>query len=441
METETREAKKKDGTVAYILEISEITSKVELFSEIKSFVTTINSEDDEKYASLVVAELDKEGKAYKYLSAECLQMNIVKVIKDIMEETYDFKTPISITKRKLKNVKNGEKKNQFTYSIKYIFENYAIPSGEYLYHEGEFIQLYGSIEDRIKNYNFKTKFSIKDFEKEEMYDGQKIIYKENLPSSLVEDTLKMLVSYEMGMSAKDAFITCVGGYAIKCETFGNELDIDFDIEGETPDETDRLFYEKHKDLQTDSFSELMYGINAFELFSKLQRGLSEQTIISACQLVGYKKWYDNTNKAEESGTTNSRTENVPNRKTIENIITMTNRLINFLDRERNLVAFDFPFADNEQSGYSEVISSGMGDCLTKYGIFIIDISNKIPTNETILKAITHYIMAKASKMPIFDEIVKVGIFNPRLNTCYYTFIENIPRSIIKEVKYDLICYR
>lgn len=439
MEVTSRSVPKKDGTVAEILEISEITNKNELYKEIKDFVS--NDDYAEEYVLLKVADLDKEGKGYKYLSVECIQDNIAKAMKQIIEETYNFKNPIFITKRKLKKAKGNEKKNRFEYTLKYIFKDYTIQKGDYLFHENELIQLYGSIDERIKNFKYNIKFSVEKFEEKGRYDGERLSRKENLSRTLIEETVKRLVCYEMGVSAKDTFLTCICGYAVKCETFDNELDIDIEIKGNTPDETDRLFYEKHKDLQTDAFSELMYGINVFELFSKLKRGLSEETIISACQLVGYKQWYDDAEKAESMEISNSRTENVPNTATIKNIRILTERMINFLDREGTVTAFDFPFADNEQSGYSEVISEGEGEYLTEYGIFITDMSDDVPSYKTVLKILVHYIMAYTSQMEMFDNIIKIGILNPRLNTCYYIFTENIPVSIIREVKYDLICYR
>lgn len=441
MEVSTREAKRKDGSIVNILELSEVADDKELYAEIRDFVRTPNDVDYDDYVSLKIADLDKEGKAYEYMSIECIQENIFKAMKTIIGKTYDFKTSITITKRRLKKVESEEKKNQFIYTLKYIFKNYCISKGEYLFHENELILLYGSIDSRIDNYKYKTNFSIENFEKKERYDNNKLSIRENLSNEFIEETIKLLVSYEMGMSAKDTFFTCVGGYAVKCETFGNEIEVDFDIEGNTPDETDKLFYEKNKDIQSDAFSELIYGINAFELFSKLKRGLSDETIISACQLVGYKIWYDDTDKAKKMEISNSRTEHVPDNKTIKNIRIMVNRLIQFLDREGDMIASNFPFADEEHNGYSEVISEGEGEYLTEYGIFVVDTSKNIPDDKMILKSFVHYIMAITSQIPIFDDIVKIGILNPRCNICYYIYTENIPVSIIREVKQDLICYR
>lgn len=446
MEVKTYERQKKDGSIVNILQLSEMSDMEQdfkaFYEEIRDFVRTLKDSDDEEYALLKVADLDIEGKTYEYMSVECMQKNIFKAMKTIIEKTYDFKTPISVTKRRLKKTESEEKKNQFIYTLRYILkEDYCIPKGEYLYHENELIHLYGSIDKRIEDYKYKTNFSIEDFEKKERYDSNKLSFKENLSNSFIERVLKLLVGYEMGMSAKDTFFTCIAGYAVKCETFNNEINIDFDVEGATPDETDKLFYERNKDILSDAFSELIYGISVFEPFSKLKRGLSDESIISACQLAGYKIWYDDTEKAQLLEISNSRTENVPNGDTIKNIRIMANRIIEFLDREGDTLAFNFSFDDDECSGYSEVISEGEGEILTEYGIFVIDTSNKVPDNKMVLKSVVHYIMAIISQIPIFDDIMKFGIINPRLNTCYYMYIENVPNSVIREVKQDLICYR
>ena len=53
----------------------------------------------------------------------------------------------------------------------------------------------------------------------------------------------------------------------------------------------------------------------------------------------------------------------------------------------------------------------------------------------------YYIMGKHSKKPEFAKIKKIGIFNPKLNTVYLLDVKDIPKTIIKTVEKDVICYK
>ena len=52
----------------------------------------------------------------------------------------------------------------------------------------------------------------------------------------------------------------------------------------------------------------------------------------------------------------------------------------------------------------------------------------------------YWIMGKHSGKSIFNNITKLGIFNPRLNIVYLLDIKNISEDIIKAVEDNVICY-
>ena len=49
-------------------------------------------------------------------------------------------------------------------------------------------------------------------------------------------------------------------------------------------------------------------------------------------------------------------------------------------------------------------------------------------------------MGQHSGQEIYKNIIKIGIFNPRLNTVFLHDINDIPESVIKAVEKDVICY-
>lgn len=49
-------------------------------------------------------------------------------------------------------------------------------------------------------------------------------------------------------------------------------------------------------------------------------------------------------------------------------------------------------------------------------------------------------MAKHSSRTEFDNLYKIGIFNPRLNTSYVCDMNDISLDIIKQIEDEVICY-
>ena len=52
----------------------------------------------------------------------------------------------------------------------------------------------------------------------------------------------------------------------------------------------------------------------------------------------------------------------------------------------------------------------------------------------------YWIMGQHSGQDIFKDIIRLGIFNPRLNIVYTLELKDISPNIIEEIEKSVICY-
>lgn len=177
----------------------------------------------------------------------------------------------------------------------------------------------------------------------------------------------------------------------------------------------------------DKFSEI-------ESYLKKIKGLSDVSITNACKAVTFDVWYRDpyaAMRAKGAGETN------PDKNTIRNIKILVERCIKFWEKYGPVKVQGFTF---EKKGYTDVVNAGDGDFLTKDTIWDIKVSKNKPRSNNTLQLLMYYIMGKHSKKPEFAKIKKIGIFNPKLNTVYLLDVKDIPKSTIKTVEKDVICY-
>ncbi|MEM5591946.1 hypothetical protein AAHH67_09780 [Niallia circulans] len=93
-----------------------------------------------------------------------------------------------------------------------------------------------------------------------------------------------------------------------------------------------------------------------------------------------------------------------------------------------------------EGGYTNIISSGDGDFLTRNALWDFKVSKNEPTNKHTLQLLIYYLMGLHSIHDEFQEVDKIGIFNPKLNKVYVREIKDIPSEIITEVSKDVIGY-
>jgi hypothetical protein len=67
------------------------------------------------------------------------------------------------------------------------------------------------------------------------------------------------------------------------------------------------------------------------------------------------------------------------------------------------------------------------------------VSKKKPISKHALQLLMYWIMGQHSGQKIFENIQKMGIFNPRLNTVYLLNVKEVSQKIIHEVEQDVIC--
>ena len=172
---------------------------------------------------------------------------------------------------------------------------------------------------------------------------------------------------------------------------------------------------------------------AMELLKDINDTLDDKTISVACKLSGYDVAY----RAGPSHFVSIDTIN-PDQNTIANIRVMVNRGLSFLNAYGPLVKDEFTF---EGGGYTDTVSSGDGDYLTKDTLWDFKVSKKDPLAKHTLQLLMYYIMGKHSHNVIFSDIKNIGIFNPRLNRVYQYEVTSKDDEIIKEIERDVICYK
>ena len=162
------------------------------------------------------------------------------------------------------------------------------------------------------------------------------------------------------------------------------------------------------------------------------KGLDDVSIISACRLSGYDVCF----RAGMMGYKPVMTIQ-PDKTTIDNIRHMVLRGLSFLEKwgPKTLDGFTF------KGGYTDIVSSGDGDFLTKDTLWDFKVSVNKMTSKITLQLLMYYLMGKQSIHRVFDDISHVGVFNPRLNTVYRMPVSAISNDVINCIRCDVIGYK
>lgn len=183
------------------------------------------------------------------------------------------------------------------------------------------------------------------------------------------------------------------------------------------------------DIYSEDFTHFSHK-NAMKLLSNI-KGLDKKSIRNACKLVGYDVCY----RVGPLGYKPIEEIN-PNTDTIENIITMINRSLTFWEKYGPITKNGFSL----EGGYTDTISAGDGDYLTKDTLWDFKVLKNEPTSNYRLQLLVYYIMGMHSIHKEFKTIKKLGIYNPRLNKVYTIDISSIPTQVINEVSKKVIGY-
>ena len=175
---------------------------------------------------------------------------------------------------------------------------------------------------------------------------------------------------------------------------------------------------------------------AKELLDKIE-GLDEESIISACKLVGF----DTVFRAGPM-TYRPIEEINPDNDTVNNIKIMVERCLSFIDDYGPIVDSGMTFT----GGYTPTVATGDADFMTEDTIWDLKVTkNPIKSNHT-LQILMYYLMGcRAIKLnaeyDFKDKIKKIGIFNPRKNEVYTLEVSKISEETIKEVEAEVIGYK
>lgn len=165
------------------------------------------------------------------------------------------------------------------------------------------------------------------------------------------------------------------------------------------------------------------------------KGLDDESIISACQLVVLDSVY-----RAGWGVFNYETLDderlIPDAYTIANIRIMVNRALDFFNEYGPVTKDGFKFI----GGYTETITTGDGDFLTEDTLWDFKVSKKPPLKEHTLQLLIYYLMGKHSVQPYYEPLTKIGIYNPRLNMVYTKKVSEIDKDILNEIETEIIGY-
>lgn len=237
------------------------------------------------------------------------------------------------------------------------------------------------------------------FKIQKIEDGQILSEHENVHASVIGMAVDYLTRFVMGTDIIEAFkISCMGAKV-----------------------AEEIFKQKSA-LKT--AQKLLSGIT----------GLDDKSIVNACKMVTYDVWYRNPMGAMMAKGVK---ETNPDTETIQNIRIMVERSIKFWNEFGPIKQDGFTF---EPNGYTETVNTGDGDYLTADTIWDFKVSKSKLTNKHTLQLLMYWIMGQHSGQKIYENIIKLGVFNPRLNLVYTLEINDISPEIIKEIEDDIICY-
>ena len=232
-------------------------------------------------------------------------------------------------------------------------------------------------------------------------DGKTLNEAENIHASLIGLAVDYLTRFMMGTSVEEAFKISLQG-ALCLDLFLNN------VSGK-------------KGLALRNAKKLLKGI----------KGLDDESISNACKLVGYDVCF----RAGVMGYKPVEEIN-PDSDTIENIVIMVKRSLAFWKEYGPIIKDGFTF----EGGYTDIVSSGDGDYLTKDTLWDFKVSKDEPKPKYTLQLLVYYIMGMHSIHKEFKSIKNLGIYNPRMNKVYTVSIDMIPQSVINEVSKDVIGY-
>lgn len=126
----------------------------------------------------------------------------------------------------------------------------------------------------------------------------------------------------------------------------------------------------------------------------------------------------------------------PDKSTIQNVRTMVERSLHFLEVYGPKILDGFTF----EGGYTDTVSTGDGDFTTLDTLWDFKVSKMPVKKEHTLQLLMYWRMGLHSIHPEFQGIKYLGIYNPRLNEVCRIAVDDIPEDVITEVETGVIGY-
>lgn len=161
------------------------------------------------------------------------------------------------------------------------------------------------------------------------------------------------------------------------------------------------------------------------------KGLDSRSISSAIKLTGY-------DVCVRAGTSNYKPVELiePNKPSIENVRIMVKRTVSYFDRCGGVIRSMLIFP----GGYTETVSSGDGDYLTRDALWDLKTSKKRISKIDTLQLLIYWRLGVHSIDEEYRQIKTLGICNPRLNEVYSISISDLPKGLLSEIDAVVIGY-
>lgn len=287
-----------------------------------------------------------------------------------------------------------------------------------------------SVTSRIRNIKqpWGGYIPVKWFKKERLYDKSLILKpNENLHGSIIGLAVDYLFRYITTGNALTAFDISYNG-ALRLDAYREDIRFMNNLEDLNTEESLRFISLTNETLilEEDRYNRLIDGLKTLD---------DDITIINACMLSGY-------DVLVRSSPLHYRdiSLRIPNADTIENIRLMVSSVLDYFKIHGPITnaGFTFESINDNPSGYSDIVSTGDGDFLTKDTLWDLKVAKLAMTNRYALQIYMYYLMGLKTKHKEFLDIKNIGVVNPRANAVYTLSIDDIPDNIRNVISYGVI---
>lgn len=236
------------------------------------------------------------------------------------------------------------------------------------------------------------------FTKEQFQDGTKLSEQENIPAVIMDAVVDYLTRH----------ILCKYG------------DATFNLSTNDGSCSTRSGIE---DASTEAYEAL-----------KRVRGLDDSSILAACELCKHDVYFRVPLERSKHG---ADVVFAPDDQTMYNIRTMVQRTVKLLENDDPYIEYGVIFPD---SCYTTEVSGGSIDFLTTETIWKVKATTKRLTSPYTMQLLMLYVMSQRAHQARFQNISRLGFFNPRQNIAYTVQVSQIPRVVLQAVEDSVMCY-